>query len=265
MGRVSPKHPTGILTEEERMALPNGYTKATCHPWPSLLFVLPLLAAYELGVLYLGGTNPETIRNGADHWLRCALDFIGVRFFWVPPAVLAIVFVFWTAHRWKDRPGEIVGVLSGMILESVAYALGLWALSRLLVPILLQAGFELTVPLEEPASFTYTDPALRQVITYLGAGIYEEAVFRLALFSTLVTLLRFADVSRFLAVALASVGSAILFSVAHHLGPYGQPYSNYLFLFRLLAGVYFALLFETRGFGIAVGSHACYNVMVSVS
>ena len=36
------------------------------------------------------------------------------------------------------------------------------------------------------------------------------------------------------------------------------------FLFRLLAGMYFALLFELRGFGVAVGAHACYNVMVSV-
>ena len=30
------------------------------------------------------------------------------------------------------------------------------------------------------------------------------------------------------------------------------------------AGLYFALLFQLRGFGIAVGTHACYNVMVSV-
>jgi hypothetical protein len=246
------------------MALPNGYSKATRHPWPSLLFVLPLLAAYEAGVIYLGGANPETIRNGADHWLRCALGVIGVRFFWVPPAVLAVVFVVWTASRWKDRPGDLIGVLSGMVLESVAYALGLWALSRLLAPLLQQAGIDLNVTIEEPVSFSTSEPAVRQVITYLGAGIYEEAVFRLTLFTVMVWLLRFADVSRFLAVALAGVGSAILFSVAHHVGPYGQQYSNYLFLFRLAAGVYFALLFETRGFGIAVGSHACYNVMVSV-
>jgi hypothetical protein len=58
--------------------------------------------------------------------------------------------------------------------------------------------------------------------------------------------------------------AAALFSTAHHLGPYGQPYSTYLFVFRLLAGLSFALLFQARGFGVAVGSHACYNVMISV-
>lgn len=246
------------------MSLPSGYTTATRHPWPSLLFVLPLLAAYEAGVFYLGGANPETIRNGADHWLRCALGVIGVRFFWVPPAAMAVVFTLWTLSRWGDRPGDLVSVLSGMILESVAFALGLWALSRLLAPMLQQAGIELNVALEEPASFSAAEPALRQVITYLGAGIYEEAVFRLVLFTALVAVLRILDVSRLLAIALAAAGSAVLFSVAHHVGPYGQTYSNYLFLFRLLAGVYFALLFELRGFGIAVGAHACYNVMVSV-
>ena len=55
-----------------------------------------------------------------------------------------------------------------------------------------------------------------------------------------------------------------MFSAAHHLGPYGQAYSNYLFLFRVMAGLYFAVLYELRGFGITVGTHACYNVMVSV-
>jgi membrane protease YdiL (CAAX protease family) len=249
------------------MALPIGYVSATRHPWPCLVFVLPLLVAYEAGVLFLGGPHPETIRNGADHWLRCALGIVGVRFFWVPPTVLAITFITWTARRWKDRPGDLVGVLSGMILESVTFALGLWAISRLLAPLLLQAGFDLTVPATEvdTPSLSASEPALRQVVTYLGAGIYEEAVFRLVLFTCLAGFLCLADVSRFMAVALAAVASAILFSTAHHVGPYGQSYSNYLFLFRLLAGMYFALLFEMRGFGIAVGAHACYNVMVSVS
>ncbi len=72
------------------------------------------------------------------------------------------------------------------------------------------------------------------------------------------------EVNGLLAVPLAATASALLFSAAHHIGPYGQAYSNYLFLFRLLAGLYFAVLFQFRGFGIAVGAHACYNLMVSI-
>src|SRR5262249_47350366 len=141
-----------------------GYVTATRHPWPCLLFVLPLLVAYEAGVLLLGGGNPETIRNGADHWVRCALRVVGGRFFWVPPAILTLIFIAWIWRRWHDRPGDLLSVLSGMILESIGFALGLWACSRLLAPLLLRAGVELNVGCDEPA--------LRQVVTYLGAGIY---------------------------------------------------------------------------------------------
>jgi membrane protease YdiL (CAAX protease family) len=234
-----------------------GYVPATRHPWPCLLFVLPLVAAYEGGVVMLGGAHPETLRNGADNWLRCGLTAVGVQYFWVPPAVLLLVFVAWAWGRWDDRPKDLLGVMTGMAIESVTFALGLWGLSRGLAPLLQRCGIALAVAAEG-------EPALRQVVTYLGAGIYEEALFRLVLFTLLVKLLRYLEVGEPLAALLAGLASATLFAVAHHIGPYGQPYSNYLFLFRLAAGLYFALLYQTRGFGIAVGAHACYNVMISV-
>lgn len=239
------------------MVRPIGYLPATRHPWPCLLFVLPLVVAYEGGVLLLGGAQPDTLRNGADNWLRCGLTALGLSFFWLPPAVLLAVFIVWTWRRRLDRPGDLVGVFSGMGIESVGFALGLWGVSRALTPVLQHFGIALTLGTE-------ASPAVRQVVTYLGAGIYEEAIFRLVLFSVLLWLLRAADVTGLLATLLAGLASATLFSLAHHLGPYGQPYSNYLFLFRLVAGFYFALLFQLRGFGIAVGTHACYNVMVSL-
>ncbi len=234
-----------------------GYLPATRHPWPCLLFVLPLVAAYESGVVILGGAHPEALRNGADNWLRSGLAALGVRYFWVPPAALLLVFFCWAWGRWGDRPRDLLNVMTGMAIESVTFALGLWALSRGLAPLLEHLGVELAVPAD-------AEPALRQVVTYLGAGIYEEALFRLVLFSALSGLLRHLEVGGPLAILLAALASATLFSTAHHIGPYGQPYSNYLFLFRLAAGLYFALLYQLRGFGIAVGAHACYNVMISV-
>jgi membrane protease YdiL (CAAX protease family) len=103
-----------------------------------------------------------------------------------------------------------------------------------------------------------------QVVTFVGAGIYEEVLFRLLLFSGLVALGRRLSGSPALAVSLGALVSALLFSAAHHVGPYGEPFEGYNFLFRTVAGVYFALLFQLRGFGIAVGAHACYDVIVGV-
>jgi hypothetical protein len=89
-------------------------------------------------------------------------------------------------------------------------------------------------------------------------------MFRLLLYSGLFWLLRKIEVIEHLACFLAALGSATLFSAAHHLGPFGEQYKPFEFTFRLLAGLYFALLFHFRGFGVAVGTHACYNLMVTV-
>jgi hypothetical protein len=41
--------------------------------------------------------------------------------------------------------------------------------------------------------------------------------------------------------------------------------NTYVFLFRTMAGVYFALLFQFRGFAVAAGAHACYDVLVGLT
>jgi hypothetical protein len=236
-----------------------SYLGATRHPWPCLLFVLPLLVAYEVFVLQLGGAHPEFVRNGADNWLRVGLAAGGVAYQWLPPVVLALAFVLWSRLRWSDRPGDLTGVLSGMALESVAFALGLWAMSRAMPQLLAHWG--VTLATDAPSS---PGPGPARLVSYLGAGIYEEALFRLTLYSGLCFALRFAGLPLLPAMLIAASASSALFSAAHHLGPYGQPYSNYVFLFRLAAGLYFTGLYQFRGFGIAVGAHACYNVMISV-
>jgi membrane protease YdiL (CAAX protease family) len=57
----------------------------------------------------------------------------------------------------------------------------------------------------------------------------------------------------------------VLFSAAHYVGPCGDPFRWLTFLFRFLAGVFFAVLFRYRGFGIAAGTHALYDVLVGLS
>jgi hypothetical protein len=239
------------------MSKPSGYFPATRHPWPCTLFLVPMLLAYEGGVLLLGGAHPETMRNGADNWMRFGLTALGLPFFWLPPLMLVLALFGWNFVRRSDRPNDMVGVMTGMSLESVAFALGLWGVSRALVPIMQQLGVQMEVA-------AAPDAGLRQVVTYLGAGIYEEALFRLALYSGLLWLLRRMEMPKIVAVLLSATASATLFSAAHHVGPYGQPFDNYLFLFRLAAGLYFAFLYQYRGFGVAVGAHACYNLMVSI-
>lgn len=239
------------------MELPGSYLRATRHPWACLLFLLPLLATYEGGVLWLGRDHPEALRNGADTWLRWALESFGLTQLYWAPLLVGGAFLLWgMARRW-DRPRDLFGVETGMVLESVAFAVGLWGISRGLHPLLERLGIPLQVP---PRG----EDAAVHVITFVGAGIYEEVMFRLVLYSGLRMLLTWVQTPGLLAIAVAAAASAALFSAAHNLGPYGEAFNGYVFLFRALAGLYFALLYQLRGFGIAVGAHACYDVIVGV-
>jgi hypothetical protein len=234
------------------------YFQATRHPWPSLLMLFPLLALYEGGIFWLGGPQAEALRNGADAWMRWGLQTVGVEFAYAPPALIAVFFLGWSYVARDNRPQDLVGVVSGMVIEAVLFAIGLWGLSRALGPVLDHFGIRLQWNAARVA-------AIGQAITFIGAGIYEEVLFRLVLFSALVFLLRLATLPSLLAVPLAAVASAALFSGAHHVGPFGEAYDPYVFLFRTVAGVYFALVYRLRGFGVAAGAHALYDVAVGVT
>lgn len=253
---------------------PAWYLRATRHPWMCVLFVLPLLLAYEFGLVLLDAENAHLLRNGADTWLRWLHSSLGLRgSFWAPGFVIAALVAWMIAHR-KDRPAGCPGIAVGIAVESVIFALGLWCVSRLLLPILDSLMVELTSPAgildlcsgilcRVPAA-TRGDPVIEQTIGYIGAGVYEETLFRLFLFSGLVWLLTSADFPRSLAIVPAAFVSAVAFAAAHHLGPHGENYEGFVFLFRTMAGLYFALIYHFRGFAVAVGTHTLYDLFVGV-
>ncbi len=103
-----------------------GYLAATLHPWPCFLFLLPLLALYETGVILLGGPSPDTLRNGADAWLRWSLQSFGLPHLFCAPFFLVLLFLVWSTLRWRDRPDDLLSVWMGMAAESAFFAVGLW-------------------------------------------------------------------------------------------------------------------------------------------
>jgi membrane protease YdiL (CAAX protease family) len=251
----------------------SGYLPATRHPWSCVIFVLPLLLVYEVGLYLAGPGQPELLRNGADAWLRMGLARLGLQASYWAPALLVSVLVLWSLLRSGDRPHDFLSVWAGMAVESAMYALGLWALSRALGPILDGLGIHLTamhgtvaqgLPGTASGAKVLAEPAVRQVVSFIGAGIYEETLFRLLVFSGLQWVVRLAGFPWILSGLLAAVASSLLFSAAHNLGPHGEAFHSYVFLFRTLAGLYFTALYQFRGFGIAVGAHTGYDVLVGV-
>jgi hypothetical protein len=234
------------------------YLRATRHPWPTMWLLLPLLLAYEVGIIWLGGSNAQALRNGADSWLRWGLEAFGLNQLIVAPALVAVAFIVWSWLRKDDRPAGAFTICCGMILECFLFALSLWGVSHGFGPFLESIG----VPLSTNPNVEHT---VSRVITFVGAGVYEEIVFRLVLFSGLACVLRLALLPRWSAVLLAATASSLLFAGAHHIGPYGEAMNSYVFLFRSLAGIYFALIYQLRGFAVAAGAHACYDVLVGLT
>ena len=234
-----------------------GYWEATRQPISSLVFVLPLLTIYELGVIRLGGALADDLRTGADAWIRRALLALGLRESWLPPAAISGALLLWQVFRsgtWKFRPSCLVG----MLVESLVLAMVLVGLGHLV-----DLGFDhiesaTFLKAEGPGSAEDVAP----LIGFLGAGIFEEAIFRLAMIPALYGLARILHTPEVIAGTLAVTGSALSFSLAHHAGTPGEAFTAFAFIFRWLAGIFFAWVFLKRGFGIAVGTHAAYDVLV---
>ena len=220
-----------------------------------MIFLAPLLALYEGGVLWLGGDKSERCGT-ADTWMRWALDTFESGTFWPRPVVL-VVLLLWTWWRWADRPDDPVTLFVGTAFESCVFAFALWQFSRNFGPIVEGLGVRLQI--------TVQTPPLAQILTFIGAGIYEEVLFRLGLFAGLYGVLRVVRLPVLAAVVIAAAVGAIAFAYAHHIGPYGEPVRADYFVFRAIAGLYFTLLFVLRGFGIAVGAHVGYDVLVGVA
>ncbi len=103
-----------------------------------------------------------------------------------------------------------------------------------------------------------------RLIGFLGAGIYEEALFRLALLPLVSAMWLSLGGAERLRALVAIALTSVVFSAAHYVGAEGDALEIYSFTFRFLAGVFFSVLFVYRGFGVAAGAHALYNIFVGL-
>ena len=234
---------------------PNGIVprRGLAHPLESLVFVLPLILFYQLGALYFAPSLPAQTadRVVAFQLLRVFFDLFGTTGQWMPGlAVVAILLGAQLASRqaWKIR---LQAVLL-MYAESVAWALPLLLLSR-----------TLRLVGDDVAAGSPGQGLWPELVLCVGAGVYEELVFRLILICLVVMVGHdLLGRSAGWTLALAVVLSSVLFA-AHHHAPLGSElFDGARFFFRFLAGVYLGLLFARRGYGPAAGAHVAYNLIV---
>lgn len=252
-----PKKISNSLSEE--------YWRESQLPLAGLMFVSPLLVFYELGVLILG---PEAIRNGAEVWMRQLLLALGIGQYFVLPLLTAVILL--AAQHFSRGPWYVRSVtLWGMAVESVLLA----AVLRLLLGLQATVFSHLAGTVGPPAPVgvipagaipNHVPDSAAKAVAYVGAGVYEELVFRLILLTAIALGLKALAIPSRLADALAVCLSSLIFAAAHYVGPMGEPFAVFSMLFRVVAGGFFGVLFLYRGFGIAAGSHAVYDLLVGL-
>lgn len=227
----------------------SGYAQRSQLPLTSLVFLIPLLIAYEVGTHFYA-FNPidhTEQRIIAFTLLQQFFELVGATGRYLPALAVVGILLSWHIAR-NDRWRVSLSTIGLMGVESFVLAMPI---------MLLSVAASHYVPLSSVASANWRT----LTVLSIGAGIYEELVFRLIAFTLLsLILMDWLKLPRLASIILIVLIPAILFSLYHYLG--NETPNLRSFIFRMLAGVYFGIIFLLRGFGITAGSHAAYDIII---
>jgi len=237
------------------------YWPASRAPRYSLLFALPLLVFYQVLAAAVPAGPQGGVRNGADVMLQSV--FIWLAGSWGPRLFMTCLIIagLWLVVRdLRSHPGRLRAmVFAAMAAESIGLALVFGIVVGGLTAALLGEP--------PPLFFVFQGTAQlgRETVLMLslGAGIYEELLFRVVLVSLFAWVAhRVFGFRPLIAGTSATIAGALVFSAFHYIGPYGDAWQLYSFVFRTIAGLFFSALYLTRGFGITAWTHALYDVFL---
>jgi len=238
--------------------------------WTDLGLTLPVFVCYHLGVVFL------PVRNAADLVTQNLVDlaqhsrltyvaltlglgalFVGVLLLLGRRQVLR-----WESFGWLALEGVLYAVAMRLIASSVV--------GRLFLGRGLGRGLGIGLAAEAPAGLVaVVEQEFTGLVMSLGAGLYEEIAFRVLLFGLGLRCLKVLWPPRSwwrkLAQALGwAICCAALFSAWHHFGAFADTLDGRVFVFRMVCGLVFTLIYATRGFAPAVWTHVVYDLWVLV-
>ncbi len=229
-----------------------SYFLQTRSSFYSFLFTIPLFFIYEVGILFLSKDDILVVRNGADFLMRSILESFGILGLYGLGAIFLIGFIITYIYFFNDNSNKSIRAdyLFIMIFESVCWALILYfLLSKFMLALMNPIGKTIA----------------QQVTLAVGAGIYEEFLFRVMLISGLTGIIGFVFLwSEKTRKAAALIIAAGIFSAFHFMGDYGDYFSMELFILRFFAGIVLGILYISRGFGITAYAHSIYDLIVLI-
>jgi membrane protease YdiL (CAAX protease family) len=246
------------------------YAEQSRRPLQILLFLAPLIIAYELALAFvLGGGGQGTVTVAAHRVilrLLVEMGFPPTVVLYLGGVVLVILLLSW--HVLRRDPWRADGIVAvGMAAESMLLAVPLLAVATLLSdPGVLAAAPAPASAGPSPGPGPGLGPGELglggSLAISVGAGLYEELFFRWMLIAVLHTLL--VDVAHLgdrTGTVLAVIASAAAFTVYHDLSLPGGGIDHPRMVFLAIAGLAFGATYAVRGFGIVVGMHAAYDIV----
>jgi Type II CAAX prenyl endopeptidase Rce1-like len=238
------------------------YLEWSRQPRYSVLFAAPLLLLYEGLAFLLSHSAFAGVRNGADVLLKTLFVSLGGQAGLAAFGMLLLGVggtIVWRDQRRRAQQLK-PRVFGGMLAESLCWA----ALFGPFVALLTSWALEGPALAQATGGPVASLPIATQLVVSLGAGLYEELLFRVLLIAGLTLLAMRFGVERRWAVPVAVVLSALIFSAFHYVGPYGDRLTLPSFMFRAIAGLVLSGLYVWRGFGITAWTHALYDVGLAV-
>ena len=274
----------------------DSYLERTSRPVYAIVFLIPFIITYELGSIFMQTSVLSSHMQGrvvAFSWVQRFVEFLGFssRFAWIATPLVVIFILVGLQIASKKTWKVWLTDLFPMSVECVLFAIPLIVLGFVLndsgakapadarpsQTVVVQTSIISCSAVSSNLTNEQSQPQIIQkrywladVITGIGAGIYEELIFRLVLICILMLIFQdFFKLNRTTAIVVSILISAALFSAHHHIDflnwqPTRETFDISKFVFRTLAGVYFACLFAARGFGITAGTHAFYDIIAVI-
>lgn len=236
---------------EKHIPIENNFEVLAHKPINQLIAILPLLIIFHIGSIIAAGNNLLM-----PQYIQTALEWVGLDIPFFTAGVIIIVLIcqqFMHHESWRINGW----VLLRIYIESALWVLPLVALSWLTTSF---------VPAEIlPSQDSQSMTIFRQAVEAIGAGVYEEFIFRLVLLQGL--LLLFVDImksDKFITSVISIFVVAALFAACHfsmeQLQLQNIHWSRAVFL--LLAGFMWGILAIWKGYAYAACSHVWWNLLV---
>ena len=229
-----------------------NYWRFSRSAYYSVVSALPLLVVYEILVI-MTQSRYWGIRNAADMWIRTFLMAFDLRAQHLTFVMIGIAFALIPVAKTRSYGVKLkANFFLLMLAEAFTYSL---VLGGVLQSILRLSGL---------AAGSSGNGVLQNFALSLGAGLFEEIIFRVLLLNLLFFLLNYIFKNKVTTAVISVLAASFLFSLSHYIGSMADSWELYSFMFRWIAGMIFTVLYFIRGFAITAYTHALYDIWVLV-